>query len=75
MNIGIIIAIAVLGLWALSVFVGAIGGFTKAFTHTPTAVDSSVTKDQAQNSIEDTQEKQKQEEQDMKDKMEDMQRP
>jgi len=75
MNLGIIIVIAVLGLWALSVFFGVIGGFSKAFNHSQTTIDSSDIKEQQQNTIEDTQEKQKEFEQDMKDKMQDMQHP
>ena len=72
MNMGIIIVIAVLGLWALGVFFGAIGGLTKAFTHTPGAADSSAIKAQEQQTIDDTKDKQQKMMDDMKQKMEDM---
>jgi hypothetical protein len=73
MNMGIIIIIAIGGLWAIGVFLGVIGGFSKAFTHTPTAMDSSAIKTQAQQSIDETEEKRKQMMEDMKQKMEDAQ--
>jgi len=72
MNMGIIIVIAVIGLWALGVFFGAIGGLGKAFTHTPAAVDSSDIKAREQQTIDDTKDKQQKMMDDMKQKMEDM---
>ena len=35
MNIGIIIVIAIVGLWAVGIFFGAIGGLSKPFTTMP----------------------------------------
>lgn len=71
MNIGIIIFIAIAGLWAVGVFLGAIGGFTKTFTHTPAAMDSSSIKSQQQQTIEDTEVKRQKMMDDMKQKIED----
>jgi hypothetical protein len=71
MNIGIIIVIAILGLWAIGIFLGAIGGLSKTFAHSPAALDSSTIKDQAQQSIDDTNAKQQKLMDDMKQKMED----
>ena len=72
MNIGIIIVIVLAGLWALGIFLGVIGGFSKSFSHTPAAMDSSEIKAQAQKSIDDTDDKQRQLMDDMKQKMQDM---
>ena len=58
MNMGIIILIAIAGLWALGIFLGLIGGLSKTFTHIPAAIDSSSIKSQEQQTIEDTEEKQ-----------------
>jgi hypothetical protein len=71
MNMGIIILIVVAALWGLGIFFGAIGGLSKVFTRTPTAVDSSSTKDRQEQFIDDTQQKQKQMMDDLKQKMED----
>ncbi|MBF0571279.1 MAG: hypothetical protein HQL12_05345 [Candidatus Omnitrophica bacterium] len=71
MNIGIIIIIAFAGLWAIGIFLGAIGGFSKAFTNTPAATDSSEIKSQEQQTIQDTEEKRKKLMEDMKQKIED----
>lgn len=71
MNMGIIILIAILALWGLGVFLGAIGGLTKPFAH-PAAIDSSDVKAQEQKTIEETQEKQKAMMDDMKQKEDDM---
>lgn len=71
MNMGIIIIIAIAGLWALGIFFGAIGGLTKPFSNVPSGVDSSSTKTQEQQTIEDTQERQKAMMEDMKQKMRD----
>jgi len=71
MNFGIIIVIAIAALWALGVFLGAIGSMSKAFTHTPAAMDSSNIKSQAQQSIDDTEEKRQKLMDDMKQKIED----
>jgi hypothetical protein len=68
---GIIIIIAVAGIWALGIFLGLIGGLSKTFTHAPAAMDSSSIKDQEQQTIEDTEEKQKKLMDDMKQKRED----
>jgi hypothetical protein len=71
MNMGIIIVIAIAGIWALGIFLGAIGGLSKTFTHTPAAMDSSDIQRQEQKTIDDTQEKQKELMDNMKQKMED----
>ncbi len=71
MNMGIIIVIAIAGLWALGIFWGVIGGLSKAFTHTPAAIDSSSIKSQEQQTIEDTEAKRQKLMDDMKQKMED----
>jgi len=71
MNLGIIILIAVAGLWALGIFFGAIGGLSKTFTHTPSAIDSSNIQRQEQQSIDDTEDKREKLMDDMKQKMED----
>lgn len=73
MNMGIVIVIAVIGLWALGIFLGAIGGLSKTFTHTPAAMDSSSIKSQEQQTIDDTKAKQQKYMDDMKQKMEDSQ--
>ena len=74
MNAGIIILIAIAGLWALGIFLGAIGGFSKTFSRIPAAMDSSSIKSQEEQTIQDTEEKRKRLMQDMKQKMEDAQR-
>ena len=71
MNIGIIIAIAVAGLWAVGIFLGAIGGLSKTFKQPSSTLDSSDLKDQEQKSIDDTKEKEQKLMDDMKQKMED----
>ena len=71
MNYGIIIIIAVAGIWALGIFLGIIGGLSKNFTHTPAAMDSSEIQSKAQQSIDETEAKRKQMMDDMKQKMED----
>ena len=71
MNMGIIIIVAIAGLWAIGIFLGAIGGLSKTFTHTPAAMDSSEIKAQAQQTIDDTEARRKQMMDDMKQKMED----
>lgn len=71
MNIGIIIVIAIAGLWALGVFLGLIGSLSKPFTHNSAAIDSSEIKSQAQQTIDDTEAKRKQMMDDMKQKIED----
>ena len=72
MNIGIVILIAIAGLWVLGVFLGVIGGLSKPFTHNPQAIDSSEIKAQEQKTIEDTETKRKQLMEDMNQKMQDM---
>jgi hypothetical protein len=71
MNFVIIIIIAVGGLWALGIFFGIIGGFSKTFTAAPVAMDSSASKAQEQQIIDDTKEKQQKMMDDVKQKMED----
>jgi hypothetical protein len=71
MNMGIIIIIAVAGLWALGIFLGLIGGISKTFTHVPAAIDSSSIKSQEQKTIEDTEEKRQKLMDDMKQKIQD----
>jgi hypothetical protein len=71
MNIGVIIVVAIAGLWALGIFLGVIGGFSKTFTHTPAGLDSSSIKSQAQESTEQTKEKEQKLMDDMKQKMQD----
>jgi hypothetical protein len=73
MNMGIIIIIAIAGLWAIGVFLGAIGGLSKSFTHTPAAMDSSEIKSREQQIIDDTEAKRKQMMDDMKQKIRDSQ--
>jgi hypothetical protein len=73
MNMGIIIIIAVLGVWGLGVFFGVITGLTKPFKNNTAAIDSSSIKDQEQKTIDDTNEKQQKLMDDMKQKMEDQQ--
>ena len=68
---GIIIIVAIAGIWALGIFFGLIGGLSKTFTHTPSALDSSAIKSQEQQTIDDTQDKQKKLMDDMRQKMED----
>ena len=74
MNMGIIIIIAIAGLWAIGVFLGAIGGLSKSFTHTPSAMDSSEIKSQEQRTIDDTEAKRQKMMDDVKQKIEDSKR-
>lgn len=71
MNMGIIIVIAIAGLWALGIFLGLIGGLSKTFTHTPAAIDSSSIKSREQQTIEDTEAKRQKLMDDMRQKMQD----
>ena len=71
MNMGIIIVIAIAGLWALGVFLGVIGGLSKTFTHNSAAIDSSSVKSQEQKIIDDTEAKRQKLMDDMKQKRED----
>ena len=71
MNIGIIIIIAIAGIWALGIFLGVIGGLGKSFTHTPSALDSSDIKSQEQQTIDDTEAKRQKLMDDMKQKIQD----
>ena len=74
MNLGIIIVIAIAGLWGLGIFFGVIGGFAKTFKPTPfAAMDSSSSKAKEHQIIEDTKEKQQQMMDDLRQKMEDQQ--
>ena len=71
MQIGIIIVIVFISVWALGIFLGIIGGFSKSFTHTPSGMDSSEVKTQEQKIIDDTEEKRQKMMDDIKQKMED----
>jgi hypothetical protein len=71
MNIGIIIVIAITGLWALGIFLGVIGGLSRAFTHIPAAIDSSSIKSQEQQTIDETEAKRQKLMDDMKQKIQD----
>ena len=71
MNIGIIIVIAIAGLWTLGIFLGVIGGLSKTFAHIPAAIDSSSIKSQEQQTIEDTEAKRQKLMDDMRQKMKD----
>ncbi len=71
MNIGMIIVIAFAVLWALGVFMGAIGGFSKGFSNTPQAIDSSDIKSQQRRTIDETEEKRQKMMDDIKQKMQD----
>ena len=71
MNMGIIIVIAIAGLWALGIFLGLIGGLSKSFTHTPAAIDSSAVKAQEQQTIDDTEAKRQKMMDDMQQKIQD----
>jgi uncharacterized protein YoxC len=71
MNIGIIIVIAIAGLWTLGIFLGVIGGLSKTFAHIPAAIDSSSIKSQEQQTTEQTKEKEQKLMDDIKQKMED----
>ena len=73
MNMGIIIVIAIAGLWALGIFIGVIGGVSKTFTHTPAAFDSSSIKSQQKQTIEDTEARRQKLMDDMKQKIQDAQ--
>lgn len=69
MNIGIIIAIAVLGLWGISLFFGALGGMSKTFSNTSPTIDSSSLKSQQEKTIQETKERQQKLMEDIKQKM------
>lgn len=71
MNIGIMIVIAIAGLWGLGIFLGIIGGFSKTFTHTPAGIDSSSIQSQEQQTTEQAKEKEQKLMDDMKQKRED----
>ena len=71
MNIGIIIFIAIAGLWALGIFLGLIGGLSKPFTNIPTAVDSSSIKSQGQQTAEQAKEAEQKLMEDIKQKIQD----
>jgi hypothetical protein len=71
MNIGIMIVIAIAGLWGLGIFLGIIGGFSKTFTHVPASIDSSSIQSQEQQTTEQTKEKEQKLMDDMKQKRED----
>lgn len=71
MNIGIIILIAVLGLWALSIFLGVIAGSSKTFSKTAASLDSSSIKSKEEQIIQQTKEKQQKLMDDMKQKIQD----
>jgi 16S rRNA C1402 N4-methylase RsmH len=71
MNVGIIILVAALGIWALSIFFGVIGGFSKSFLHSSPAYDSSSTKDREEQAIQDAKDKQQKFMEDVKQKMQD----
>jgi hypothetical protein len=71
MNIGIIIFIAIAGLWALGIFLGLIGGLSKTFSHVPAAIDSSSVKSKEQQTTDQTKEKEQKLMDDIKQKMED----
>jgi hypothetical protein len=73
MNFGIILILAVAALWAIGIFFGIIGGFSKTFKSSPVAMDSSASKSQEQQIIDDTKEKQQKMMDDIKQKMEDQQ--
>jgi hypothetical protein len=70
MNMGIIVVIIIAGMLALGVFFGAIG---KTFKQAPPPMDSSAVQTQAEQSIQDTKDKEQKLMDDMKQKMEDMQ--
>ncbi len=74
MYMGIIIILAVAGLWAIGIFLGVIGGVSKTFTHAPAGMDSTSVKSQEQQIIDDTKDKQQKMMDDMKQKMEDSSR-
>jgi hypothetical protein len=71
MNIGIIIVIAIAGVWALGIFLGLIGSLSKPFTHNSAVIDSSAVKSQEQQTIQDTEAKRKKMMDDIKQKIED----
>jgi hypothetical protein len=73
MNLGIIIIIVIAALWGLGMFFGVIGGFSKTFSPTPVAMDSSSSKTKEQQIVDDTKQKQQQMMDDIKQKMEDQQ--
>jgi hypothetical protein len=71
MNIGIFIVIAIAAIWAIGVFLGAVGGLSKSFSNTPSAMDSSSVKAKQQQFIEDTESNRKQAMESMKQKITD----
>jgi hypothetical protein len=71
MNLGYILLIIFAGFWVLSLFFGYIGGLSKTFSNTPSAMDSSAIKTQEQKTIDDTKDKEKQMMDDMKQKIQD----
>lgn len=70
MNFGIMIIIVIVGLWALGVFLGAIGKLTSP-SHNPAAIDSSEIKSQEQKTIDETEAKRQKLMDDMKQQIED----
>ena len=71
MNFGIIIIIAIAAIWALSIFLGLIGGIFKTPPPTPAAMDSSEIQSQEQQTIDETEAKRQKMMDDIKQKMED----
>ena len=71
MNIGIIIVIAVAAIWALGIFLGLIGSFSKPFVHNNGAIDSSSIKAQEEQTIQETEAKRQKMMDDIKQKMQD----
>ena len=71
MNFGIVIVVAILALWGMGVFIGAIGGLSKPFTKSPSAIDSSKTKSQERKTLEETEEKRQKTMEDIKQKLQD----
>ncbi|MBF0504659.1 MAG: hypothetical protein HQL14_06100 [Candidatus Omnitrophica bacterium] len=71
MKAGYILIAAIAGIWATSLFFGYIKSVSKTFLNTPSVVDSSSTKTQVQDTIDDTKYKQKQMMDDIKQKIQD----
>jgi len=71
MNIVITLLIAIAGLWAIGLFLGAIGGLSKTFTNNAPAIDSSSIKSKEEQTIEDTKDKQQRLMDDIRQKMDD----
>ena len=74
MNMGIIIAVALLALWALGVFLGAIGGLSKPFKTPSGSINSSALKSQERKKAQETEEKRERMMEDLKQKMRDAKR-